>query len=396
MRDNFPSGVKRILALRVGSQCSNPTCGAKTSGPQIDPANAINIGVAAHITAASVGGPRYHVTVSEAERMAPKNGIWLCQNCAKMIDNDVERFPESLLRHWKEVAEQRALSEMGRQSPFDRTSAPALEMPPAGLSQMSVSLRHPLTPETLRQLPALLSPEDRDGEIQLLASGRGAMEQQYAILGTGADSGWTWTIALFTGGEFGWEPVANLHLESQKGLVPEAAYVSGTPGALVITHVSGYGTGVFRRSTSWYRIAKGEPSPLLSYPDDFYVMGWGMPFGRELKSTTLRIPSHLAQGAPLDLRFDVSYTMLDPEVGEGEQLERELFAISEPLSLEWNDVMGVFVPRTPSDDFAKVEEIWTEGTDQFVERNTEILHHLAQHGTPTQKSFIQTRLLRST
>ena len=143
----------------------------------------------------------------------------------------------------------------------------------------------------------------------------------------------------------------------------------GTPGALVLTHVHGWGTGVFRRSTSWYRIAKGEPSPLLSYPHDFYVVGWGMAFGRRLTSAALRMPVHLTQGAPLELRFDVNYTM--EGVGACDESDTNLFSLTETLSLEWNDSASVFVPRTSSDDFARIEEIWGEGTEQFVERNAE-------------------------
>jgi hypothetical protein len=47
-----------------------------------------NIGVAAHITAASVGGPRYDASLKPKQRAAIENGIWLCQNCGTMIDRD--------------------------------------------------------------------------------------------------------------------------------------------------------------------------------------------------------------------------------------------------------------------------------------------------------------------
>jgi hypothetical protein len=387
MRDDFKPSVKRTIALRVGYHCSNPTCGAKTTGPQIDPAKAINIGVAAHITAASPGGPRYRPTASEAARTSPENGLWLCQNCAKLIDNDVARFPEVLLRHWKQIAELRTLQQLGRQSPFDRTDAPALEIPSSGSCRLTAPLTEPLSAESIRRLCALLPREARDVEqVELLGSGRGAMDQRYAIIGAGINHGWDWTIGLFTAGEFGWELVASIRLDNQKAWVPEAVYVPGTPGALVVTHVHGWGTGMFRRSTSWYRIVKGEPSPLLSYPHDFYVVGWGMAFGRRLKSAALHMPLHLTNGAPLELRFDVDYTMEDS--GACEESEKNLFSLTETLSLEWNDTASVFVPRTPSDDFARIEEIWVEGTERFVEHNSERLRHLGQHGTPRQRSFV--------
>jgi hypothetical protein len=42
--------VKRIIAARVAYLCSRPECRAQTTGPQIDPVKALNIGVAAHIS----------------------------------------------------------------------------------------------------------------------------------------------------------------------------------------------------------------------------------------------------------------------------------------------------------------------------------------------------------
>lgn len=89
--------------------CSNPGCRKPTCGPREDPAKSINIGVAAHITAASPGGVRYNSSLSEAERTSIENGIWLCQNCAKLIDNDKDRYSVSCLREWKARAEKSAL-----------------------------------------------------------------------------------------------------------------------------------------------------------------------------------------------------------------------------------------------------------------------------------------------
>lgn len=78
----------------------------------------VNIGVAAHITAAAAGGPRYDPTLTEAERSHPDNGIWLCQNCAKLIDNDPQRFHVEQLHVWKASSEGQALSALtGKLSP---------------------------------------------------------------------------------------------------------------------------------------------------------------------------------------------------------------------------------------------------------------------------------------
>lgn len=112
MRDNFPRKLAETLAKRVAFHCSNPACRKKTSGPHTEPEKALNIGVAAHITAASPGGPRYDSLLTSAQRKASKNAIWLCQDCAKLIDNDEARFPTDLLIQWKEEAERRALQEI--------------------------------------------------------------------------------------------------------------------------------------------------------------------------------------------------------------------------------------------------------------------------------------------
>src|SRR5215213_764734 len=110
MRDNFSPVVKRTVAERVNYLCSSPSCRVPTSGPQDDPSKSLNIGVAAHITAASEGGPRYNPALTPEERRHANNAIWLCQNCGKLIDNDETRFTETEIRGWKQAAEAEASS----------------------------------------------------------------------------------------------------------------------------------------------------------------------------------------------------------------------------------------------------------------------------------------------
>lgn len=109
MRDDFKADVKDLLAKRVGMKCSNPNCRRPTSGPQENPKKVLNIGVAAHIAAASKGGPRYDPRMSSQERRSEANGIWLCQTCAKLIDNDEVRYNVDLLRRWRRLSEEAAL-----------------------------------------------------------------------------------------------------------------------------------------------------------------------------------------------------------------------------------------------------------------------------------------------
>jgi hypothetical protein len=128
MRDDFTEEVKRALAARAGSVCSNPDCRASTSGPQDDSTKALNVGVAAHITSAAGGGPRYNPSLASEERRHPDNGIWLCQTCAKLIDNDALQFTEKLVRAWKEIAEHRARGLIGRTAPAVAEAYPILEV----------------------------------------------------------------------------------------------------------------------------------------------------------------------------------------------------------------------------------------------------------------------------
>lgn len=112
MRDDFDKETKDILARRVGHRCSNPNCRKPTTGPQTIASKALNIGVAAHITAASKGGPRYDETLTPQERKSIDNAIHLCQNCGKLVDNDEQRYSADLLREWKKLSEQAALLEV--------------------------------------------------------------------------------------------------------------------------------------------------------------------------------------------------------------------------------------------------------------------------------------------
>jgi hypothetical protein len=106
--------IRRSLAQRVGLICSNPECRAHTVGPQTDPLKIIDVGVAAHITAASSGGPRFDPTLTDRERAGIANGIWLCQNCAKLVDSDIVHFSVSILRGWKLAAEWESRRRIGK------------------------------------------------------------------------------------------------------------------------------------------------------------------------------------------------------------------------------------------------------------------------------------------
>ncbi|NTU44686.1 MAG: hypothetical protein HGA99_04060 [Chlorobiaceae bacterium] len=144
-RDDFSAANKDVLAKRVGYLCSNPACKQSTCGPQTQPTGTVNIGVAAHVAAASPGGPRYDESMSETERVSIDNGVWLCQTCAKLIDSDVDRFSVSRLQQWKldaEAAASRALEY--RRAPATESEGVFMEaerMMPDLIAEMRVDVR---------------------------------------------------------------------------------------------------------------------------------------------------------------------------------------------------------------------------------------------------------------
>ena len=109
-RDEFTKATVERLAKRAGYRCSNPHCGVPTIGAAQGDDGVVNVGQAAHITAAAAGGPRYDPTLPSEQRRHQSNGIWLCENHAKLVDNDVGHFTVAKLREWKEKAEKRSFT----------------------------------------------------------------------------------------------------------------------------------------------------------------------------------------------------------------------------------------------------------------------------------------------
>ena len=112
-RDNFSEKTRRILRERVGGKCSNPLCNRETCGPSDLEDKSLIIGEAAHIRAAAPGGPRYDPTMTSEERMHISNGIWLCRDCARLIDIDASAYPVEKLLSWKKEAERRQREHLG-------------------------------------------------------------------------------------------------------------------------------------------------------------------------------------------------------------------------------------------------------------------------------------------
>jgi len=113
-RDEFKKGVRDVLAHSAGFRCSKPDCRAATAGPSSVPDEHSSVGIAAHITAAAAGGPRYDPTLSSEERSSTANGLWLCDIHAREVDSDTTRFTVDILRVWKKHAEEEARAMLGR------------------------------------------------------------------------------------------------------------------------------------------------------------------------------------------------------------------------------------------------------------------------------------------
>jgi len=106
-RDEFNPKTIEALAKRASYICSNPDCRSLTLSPsEEDPEKHVYIGKAAHITAASEDGPRYNPSLTSEQRSSIENGVFLCSNCADMIDkNNGLDFPVDLLKKWKKEHE---------------------------------------------------------------------------------------------------------------------------------------------------------------------------------------------------------------------------------------------------------------------------------------------------
>ena len=129
------------MALRVAFKCSQ--CNRQTSGPTDEPDGRVLIGVAAHICAASPGGPRYDPSQTTQQRRSIENGIWLCANCAKLIDDDVSRFSVHDLHRIKKNAENLAHDELKLSVTGDRDDWRAFQI--SSIATFATPLEFPLS-----------------------------------------------------------------------------------------------------------------------------------------------------------------------------------------------------------------------------------------------------------
>lgn len=154
-RDDFSRSVQEDLARQVGFVCSNPECRAATLGPASDD-KASSTGVAAHICAAAIGGPRYCAEQTAEERSSQSNGRWVCHSCSRLIDNDPLAFNKELLRRWKVQAVQAAAKQHGSRVLTDKDvqeqMVSVLSALPTSMSLKALSNTHAAVELLLEQL----------------------------------------------------------------------------------------------------------------------------------------------------------------------------------------------------------------------------------------------------
>ena len=103
-RDNFSYRVRKSVETKSNAICNNPKCNLCTN-KENNEGIIHSIGRACHIEAAAPGGPRYNAQSTPEYRKSIDNAIWLCSNCADLIDKDYKSYPVSLLKEWKSRTE---------------------------------------------------------------------------------------------------------------------------------------------------------------------------------------------------------------------------------------------------------------------------------------------------
>lgn len=136
-RNNFSDNTKKELFKFVNGICSKcykpTTCRDGSSG------RVLEIGEAAHILPASENGPRYDATlkVSDEYIRSEKNGLWLCHECHRDVDQDVVLYTSKVLIDMKREAEEYIRRKMEYRGDLEGLETPltALQVSPDAASE---------------------------------------------------------------------------------------------------------------------------------------------------------------------------------------------------------------------------------------------------------------------
>ncbi|PAL20028.1 HNH endonuclease [Acetobacter syzygii] len=159
---DFSKSTIDTLAQRAGFQCSNPACRVNTVGPNGNVSKSTVIGEAAHIKGAKPGAKRYDSSMSDAERAAISNGIWLCRNCHGLIDRDEVTFTADVLFRWRSEHEEQIAKKLGaRELPQQSiTTDIRRERDVASMRQLMSCLNIPALEQHIHQLPHTITETD--------------------------------------------------------------------------------------------------------------------------------------------------------------------------------------------------------------------------------------------
>jgi len=75
--------------------------------------------------------------MSKEQRAHQNNGIWLCANCAALVDTDANQYNVQQLHEWKRKAESRARAAVARSGPKSEAFEAFVEMDDAGRQQVT-------------------------------------------------------------------------------------------------------------------------------------------------------------------------------------------------------------------------------------------------------------------
>ncbi len=107
---NYSTATKRQLDMLSGGKCYCPECNKsliRREGKKI-------FAEICHIEAASSGGPRFNKNMSDDDRRHFDNLILLCRDCHDIIDTNLDEYPVSLLKQWKQNRELEKKEQLSR------------------------------------------------------------------------------------------------------------------------------------------------------------------------------------------------------------------------------------------------------------------------------------------
>ena len=265
--------------------------------------------------------------------------------------------------------------------------------------------------DALTMLRSLLDPSQRDQTCRSLINGgflskeidkietiiihsklNPEVKKPCCLVSIGGSYNWSWDVLFLTLTGDKWLQLGRISLPRQKGHEPIATYVPGDNfGALSIEHVACYGTGVFLKAVTWYRVGPEGLIPLFMYPVNANVVGWGLPFQRHITGHTSGIPAFLEKGSRIDVSLRADYSA-DPTWLFRHQIDVEipLFSYDIRLALDWDSEARVFVPsRESTATFDQVEGLFNDDTDAFLRRYHDQIICIVKKGGELEREWVR-------